>query len=760
MDQNLKYVVNILNSRQGLTEQQKSAIINTLSRQNRQLEIEAALERVRSRAMAMQTSGELNDLIKTIYIELKKLEASLERCVIMIIDEQTKGMTWWMAGGDDALIEDGFYVQFSQHPWQLAYLKAWEERVEKWQYLIEGQEKQNFDEFVFNETELSKLPPVVIQNMRSFGKIYNSASFSNFGCLLTGSVQPLNDESFNILVRFTKVFDLTYTRFLDLKQAEAQAREAQIELGLERVRARAMAMQNSNELADLVTKVFNELTKLDFALTHCFIWIFDRDTLSGRIWQVNLEIPGKPFTSFIQYHEHPAYLAILKGWKNRDLKWVYKLEGKEKKSWDEFLFNETEYSNLPEVVKEGMQAFEHVVLSASFNNFGALQTAGIEPLSDEQMEILFRFGNVFDMTYTRFNDLKQAEAQAREAQIQLALERVRARTMAMQKSDELTDVAAVLFQQVKDLGIKTWTTGFNVWSDDNNSFTDYITSPKGGFIEPYIVAAPFPALAEARKRGDEFYVFSLEGEILKQVYLELAKFGDKQQYEKMLEGGFEFPERQFNHFVFGSKVSLMFITYEPVPEAHEIFKRFGKVFEQTYTRFLDLQRAEALAREAMIEAGLERVRSRSMAMHKSDEVMDVAVTLYDQLQKLDFKFGATTIIIMDEKTGNMVHWLAGFIQKSHVESYEVNKPEHPLHAAQLGAWRRGEKFVSIELSGSALKGYAEEMFTQTGYKNLPDEEKAMLSAQELAVFNLAYMRHGALMWAPSALSDENASTLR
>src|SRR4051794_2885509 len=149
-----------------------------------------------------------------------------------------------------------------------------------------------------------------------------------------------------------------------------------------------------------------------------------------------------------------------------------------------------------------------------------------------------------------------------------------------------------------------------------------------------------------------------------------------------------------------------------------------------------------------------------MAMHKSDEVMDVAVTVYDQLQKLDFRFGAATIIIMDEKTGHMEHWLAGFLQKIHVESYQVNKPEHPLHAAQLAAWRKGERYVSIEWSGPALKSYAEEMFTQTGYRNLPDEEKAILSAQEHAVFNLAYMRHGALMWAPSALSDENAIVLQ
>ena len=53
----------------------------------------------------------------------------------------------------------------------------------------------------------------------------------------------LSQETIQLLERFAGVFDLTYTRFLDLQKAEAQAREAQIEVALERVRARAMAMQ-------------------------------------------------------------------------------------------------------------------------------------------------------------------------------------------------------------------------------------------------------------------------------------------------------------------------------------------------------------------------------------------------------------------------------------------------------------------------------------------------------------------------------------
>ena len=63
----------------------------------------------------------------------------------------------------------------------------------------------------------------------------------------------------------------------------------------------------------------------------------------------------------------------------------------------------------------------------------------------ETLKLLERFANVFDLTYTRFLDLQKAEAQAKESQIQLALERVRARTMAMQKSDELFEAAVITY---------------------------------------------------------------------------------------------------------------------------------------------------------------------------------------------------------------------------------------------------------------------------------------------------------------------------
>ena len=70
---------------------------------------------------------------------------------------------------------------------------------------------------------------------------------------------------------------------------------------------------------------------------------------------------------------------------------------------------------------------------------------------------------------------------------------------------------------------------------------------------------------------------------------------------------------------------------EAITSEQAILQRFAIVFEQTYTRFLDLQRAEAQVREAQIEAALEKVRSSSMAMHHSDELEKVVSVLFDKL---------------------------------------------------------------------------------------------------------------------------------
>ena len=198
--------------------------------------------------------------------------------------------------------------------------------------------------FFFEKTELRSIP----EERKAFvlqGDGYSVciAFCHNIGINLNRYSDSLYSEGDkNILKRFSKVFDQSYTRFLDLQKAEAQARQAQIELGLERVRNRAMAMRSSEELNALIGTVFTELTKLDLVLTRCVILIYEGNEKGVRWWMANSEAPSVPMNFFVKYADIPFFNEYLKGWQERLLKWQYILEGENKFNTDEFLFKETE----------------------------------------------------------------------------------------------------------------------------------------------------------------------------------------------------------------------------------------------------------------------------------------------------------------------------------------------------------------------------------------------------------------------------------
>ncbi len=127
--------------------------------------------------------------------------------------------------------------------------------------------------------------------------------------------------------------------------------------------------------------------------------------------------------------------------------------------------------------------------------------------------------------------------------------------------------------------------------------------------------------------------------------------------KKLPEAGIPFPTFQIDHGVNFSHGNLLFITYEPVPEAHTIFKRFGKVFEQTYTRFLDLQKAEAQAKESKIEAALERVRAKAMAMHKTEDLNPAVATVFEELEKLNLGMSRCGIGILNKERRSANTWI-------------------------------------------------------------------------------------------------------
>ena len=157
-----------------------------------------------------------------------------------------------------------------------------------------------------------------------------------------------------------------------------------------------------------------------------------------------------------------------------------------KKTVYEYYFSKTYYKNFAPEIKEILLNFGPTVLSNAYMSHGFLEIAGKEEISVEQQVILQRFAKVFDQTYTRFLDIQKAEAQAREAQIELSLERVRARSMAMHQSEELSEVVALLFEEIKPFGFATSGCELILIDEKNDQLQFWLSSPvKNRILECY-----------------------------------------------------------------------------------------------------------------------------------------------------------------------------------------------------------------------------------------------------------------------------------
>ena len=701
-------------------EQKRKAV----EAQNRELEIEASLERVRARAMAMHNSDELAELVSTVFQELTRLDFSLTSCIIWIHNAEYATNELWIASSEANKPAQPFQVKPFHESFFKSIIHAWKASDQKWAYKLSGKEKKVFEKAFFKE--LPSLPDALRTSLTEPKEITFSASFNNFGALEIVGTEALTDEKFDILHRFGRVFDLSYTRFNDLMKAEAQAREAQIEAALERVRSRSMAMHKSEDLKDVIQVVFEQLLHLNFKIDSASFALNYKETDDFNLWTATPE-QTYPVLIHIPYFDHPIFNKLKESKENRVDFFADSYTLEEKNTFFQHFFNHN-----PAIPKERQ---EYIFSRAGFARSNVLMDSvtltitnyqSIE-FSEAENAILKRFAKVFEQTYTRFLDLQKAEAQAREGQVEAALERVRSRTMAMQRNDELAEAASLLFKQIGELSTTTYASGFNIWQADEVSATAWMSMADGSMQAPFTINYTgdifFKRIYEARQSGKDFFVMESGGEELAQTYRYM--FGDpevKKRFDDSLDMGIALPTFQITHCVFFAHGYLMFISYEPCPEMWDVFKRFGKVFEQTYTRFLDLQKAEAQAREARIEATLEKVRSRSLAMHKSDELKEVVGLVFEKLRELDVSMDSACILTFSEGAKGHTAWAANPDLMS-VNATYVPFFDHPIMKALYENRDRDPGFISDTWTFEEKNSHWEYLFEHSDYKNLPNELK-------------------------------------
>ncbi|HRG24609.1 MAG TPA: ATP-binding protein, partial [Chitinophagaceae bacterium] len=494
-------------------------------------------------------------------------------------------------------------------------------------------------------------------------------------------------------IQDNKLLQLAYARFVDIQQAEEQAREAQIEAALERVRSRSMAMHKSDELKDVIRVVLEQFIVLNIKAEHAGFYIDYKAHDDMHIWLADPNL--EPFFAVIPYFDTPTWNSFLEAKTKGVPLHTDLLDFKTKNKFYTSLFK---LFKVPEEAKQFYLKCKGLAVSTVLlDNVGLyIENFSAIPYTDQENEILMRFGNVFQQTYTRFLDLQKAEAQAREAQIEVALERVRSRSMAMHKSVELADLSLELVKQVQALGVATWFCAFNIKDDElqgslewgsngQGTFPTYRTPREGVFLRYY----------EAGQKGETLLINEIGEAECPAHYEYLCTLpGLGEQLLGMKNAGIAFPVSQIDHVAFFKYGYIIFITYKAVPESHDIFVRFAKIFEQTYTRFLDLKKAEAQAREAQIEAAVERVRAQSMAMHKASDLVRVNEELLLQLSRLNITGLTGVSFYLVDEAGMVKVWdlsSPGNVSGANNYAFSYDPEKFPILGEFVGIWKAAEQ---------------------------------------------------------------------
>ncbi|MEO6488875.1 MAG: ATP-binding protein [Ferruginibacter sp.] len=211
-------------------------------------------------------------------------------------------------------------------------------------------------------------------------------------------------------------------------------------------------------------------------------------------------------------------------------------------------------------------------------------------------------------------------------------------------------------------------------------------------------------------------------------------------------------------------VTLAVVNYDGIQYAAEenaIFKRFANVFEQSYMRFLDLQKAEAQARESQIEAALERVRSKAMSMQQSEDLSGVVATVFEELDKLNMEMLRCGIGILHKQNRSADVWTTtisennSVVQVSGVESMDI----HPLLQGAFAAWLLQEDY-SYVLKGMDLREYYKALINQNF---LLPASQSLVTEEESKVqyyYNATFTSGGLFAFRESEFPQETKIVLR
>ncbi len=398
--------------------ERKGTLIKAVQDQNRELKLEAALERVGGRAMAMRITSELQEVVNLVAQQLYHMEMDITGVFIAINDQDVdKEFTFWGSSGVAENYVKKAAIPFLDRP---VYTVLTGAVRKKDMFLTEEysrQEKIEFFEHLFKYPPYNASTPEWKKEVLSREGGYTRAAAVNHYTtifVVNHNGNKFSEKDNEILKRFAGVFEQSYVRFLDIKKAEEHAKEALKQASLDRIRGEIASMRTKEDLNNITSIIWRELISLEVPFTRCGVFIIGE---KDENIQVYLTTPaGKALGVLnLPFDANDLTRSTMDHWRKKK---VYR-EYWDRQGFVNWINSMIEMKQVRDAETYQGSSSPPESLFLHFIPFkqGMLYVGNDTGLTEEKINVVRSIAEVFSIAYDRYEDFTNLERAKKEIEV-------------------------------------------------------------------------------------------------------------------------------------------------------------------------------------------------------------------------------------------------------------------------------------------------------------------------------------------------------
>ena len=585
-------------------EQKRKAV----EAQNRELEIESSLERVRTAAMGMSKPDDLLTICEVMFKELKALGFSELRNTLIhtFVDEENYFIDYDYSDFTGGGISQ---IPYKGMPFVEKYIVEIRKSNDAFtEIAVTGEELEVFKEFrkktgQINDPRLEEAFAIYYYNYSIGAGDVGISTFSS-----------ISEDKIEVLKRFRNVFDFAYRRYMDVAQAEAQAREATIEAALERVRGKAMAMHSSEDLAATISAFYHELELFSITPRRCGVGLLDKETHMAELSTMNTTQEGQAIELIgkLKMTGHPVLEGVFDYWL-RQKEYHPVLQGNEIKEYYQVIRPQVAFPEYPNDAVQYGYFF--------FFTEGGVYAWTEKPLLEDELKIYRRFTTVLSLAYKRYKDLRDAETREKEAIKQASLDRVRADIASMRSTADLDRITPIIWRELTTLGVPFFRCGVFIINEEEQLVHVYLSTPEGKSLAVLHLSfdgAKITSNTVIQWRQQKTYIEHWNREQF-MAWVQSLKGQGQVQSEQTYQAGQEPPESLTLQFIPFAQGMLYIGSTDPLNEDQlQLVKELSNAFSVAFARYEDFKKLEEA--KSKIETTLDDLKAAQAQLIQSEKM--------------------------------------------------------------------------------------------------------------------------------------------